>query len=47
MDPYYFDMDPTLDPDPTKEELFFFIFFNQKYNTQNYDFSCYLLAYYI
>ena len=43
------DPDPSLDPDPTqnlrKFKLFFLIFFNEKYNTQNYDYF-YLLAYY-
>ena len=29
-----------VDPDPTRRKLSFFIFFNQKYNTLNYDFVC-------
>ena len=44
MDLYHFDTDPYLEY--KKISTFFFIFFNQIYNTQNYDFFCYLLAFY-
>ena len=45
--PYHFDMDPDLDPDPgLKSKEILTVFFNQIYDTQNYKFFCYKLAYY-